>query len=216
MKVKERMTVKPITIGIDTTISQAMAILDEHNLHRLPVVNQQGKLIGLITGKDLKEYGPSKATSLSRHELNYLLTEVTVETIMVKNVFTISPEALVEEAAAKMLQEDVSCLPVVDENDKVIGIITQTDSFEAFVDLLGYHRKGAHITLAVSKDRVGIIAEIAEKFAQAEINVFNFGTYRTADKITLVIRVNSTSEKKLRELLKDVRDTAIEQIIITK
>jgi acetoin utilization protein AcuB len=124
--------------------------------------------------------------------------------------------ALVEEAAEKMLTEDVSCLPVVMDDNKVIGIITQTDIFEAFVELLGYHRKGAHITLTVHKDRIGIIAEITTKFAQANINVYNFGTYRSTSGITLVIRVNSTSEKTLTSLLDDVKDVEINQILITR
>ena len=121
MYVKDHMTEKPYTITKDVVISKAVEIMRKNHFHRLPVVDDQGKLIGLVTGGLVKEKSGANSTSLSIYELNYLLSKTQVQDIMIKDVKTISQDVFVEVAAQTMLENEISVLPVVDENNKVIG-----------------------------------------------------------------------------------------------
>ena len=133
MYVRNRMTANPYCISKDTSISTALDVMAEHGFHRLPVV--EGKhLVGLVTEGVIAEHSPSKATSLSIYELNYLLSKTKCDSVMIKNVITISPDVLLEEAAVVMRKNKVGCLVVV-ENDEVVGIITHNDIFDSFVEL---------------------------------------------------------------------------------
>ena len=129
MYVKDHMTEKPYTITKDVVISKAVEIMRKNHFHRLPVVDDQGKLIGLVTGGLVKEKSGASSTSLSIYELNYLLSKTEVQDIMITDVKTISQDVFVEVAAQTMLENEISVLPVVDENNKVIGIITDKDIF---------------------------------------------------------------------------------------
>jgi len=141
MYVKDHMTEKPYTITKDVVISKAVEIMRKNHFHRLPVVDDQGKLIGLVTGGLVKEKSGASSTSLSIYELNYLLSKTEVQDIMITDVKTISQDVFVEVAAQTMLENEISVLPVVDEKNKVIGIITDKDIFQAFVELLGYRNR---------------------------------------------------------------------------
>ena len=130
MFVRDNMTKDPVCITPDQTISQVVDLMSEKKLHRLPVV--QGKrIVGLVTEGTISASGASKATSLSIYELNYLLSKTTVDTIMIRNVVTIQEDALMEDAAMTMLKNDIGCLPVVDANGEISGILTQNDVFNA-------------------------------------------------------------------------------------
>ena len=123
MFVKDNMTKDPVCITPESTISQVIDLMSEKGLHRLPVVNGK-RIVGLVTEGTISASGASKATSLSIFELNYLLSKTTVDTIMIKNVITINENALMEDAAMKMLKNDIGCLPVVDDDGEISGIRT--------------------------------------------------------------------------------------------
>ncbi|MBQ1740655.1 MAG: CBS domain-containing protein [Erysipelotrichaceae bacterium] len=142
MYVKDNMVSGPITIGPDQSVSEAIDLMSENGLHRLPVVDKNGKLAGLITEGVITSNTPNNATSLSVFELNYLLNKLTIKDIMIKDVITIGKDALLEEAATILRKNDIGCLPVVDEDNTLIGIITHNDIFTAFIDLLGYNHVG--------------------------------------------------------------------------
>ena len=131
MYVKDRMVKDPVCIGPETKISEALSKMTD--FHRMPVVDEQHHLIGLVSAGMIEESTATKTTSLSIYELNYLLHKMSVEEIMIRDVVTISPDALLEEAAVTMRKNNVGCLPVVDPEGKVIGIITHNDIFEAFI-----------------------------------------------------------------------------------
>ncbi len=145
MLVKEWMSKEPITINENTSIMRAIRIIKDHKIRRLPVVNN-GNLVGIITDRDLKEASPSKATTLDVHEIYYLLSEIRVKDIMSKNPITIGPDESVEKAAAIMLENRISGLPVV-ENENLVGIITETDIFKVLTSLTGIYRGGIKIAL---------------------------------------------------------------------
>ncbi len=130
--VRDWMTPNPVTVGPKTTVPEAHKLMKERDFRRLPVVDEYGRLIGIVTLSDLREAGPSPATTLSIFELNYLLAQLTVDKIMARDVVTVSPNATIRDAANLMLEHEVGALPVM-ENDKLIGIITESDIFRVIV-----------------------------------------------------------------------------------
>jgi len=199
MYVKNRMTKNPITISPDSTISEVLDLMAQKNVHRLPVV-QGDTLIGLLTEGVIQENSPSHASSLSIHEINYLLSKTMVKDIMIRKVITIGPDALLEEAALLMKKNEIGGLPVVVGN-KLVGIITVNDILGAFVDLLGFYQPGSRVVIEVSNDRSGIMADIASIFAEANINISHLAIYHRDDVIDVVVRCSSVDKYGLRVIL---------------
>ncbi|MDD3925013.1 MAG: CBS domain-containing protein [Erysipelotrichaceae bacterium] len=200
MYVKDRMKTNIVSITKDVTISQALDIFATNDFHRLPVIDKHNHLIGLITEGVIQAHTPSKATSLSIHELNYLLSKTSVDMIMIKDVIVIKPDCLLEEAAEKMMENDISCLPVIDDENSLVGIITQKDIFTAFVDLLGYHDIGSRIVIKVDHDEVGVLAKIAKIMADNHISISHLAVYRNKT-VDVVMRVDQLDGKKVVDIL---------------
>ena len=202
MYVKNEMTANPITINADDVISKAADIMSENNLHRLPVM-ENGKLVGLVTKGLITSKGVGGATSFSVFELNYLLNRTSVKTVMIKlkDLVTISSNKLLEEAASLMLAHDIGCLPVVDDGE-LVGILTQNDLFKAFLDILGWQRKGSRIEVNVP-DTLGILGEISKIFVDNNANITNFTVYRNNDDSTadLILRTTLTETDELEKEL---------------
>lgn len=201
MYVKSRMTANPYTIAFDAPITEVIELMREKNLKRVPVVDGE-KIVGILTHGDIQKVSPTKATTLSIYELNYLLSKTKVSDAMTKNVITISPDALLEEAAVMMRDNKISTLAVVKEN-KLVGIITESDIFDAFIDLLGFRDVGSRITIQVT-DAPGVLADIAEVFHSYDANITHIAVYSgSGGNAEIVIRTNTintdTIEKKLKE-----------------
>ncbi len=145
MLIREWMTRDVITVTPDTSMMKASKILKEKNIRRLPVVDESGKMVGIITDRDIKEASPSKATTLDVHELYYLLSEIKIKDIMTKNPFCVNESGTVEKAAVVMREKKVEGLPVVDDDDKVVGIITETDIFNVMIDITGVYQGGVQL-----------------------------------------------------------------------
>jgi acetoin utilization protein AcuB len=160
MLIKDWMTKDPVTITEDTSMIKAIHTMKERRFRRLPVV-AGGKLVGMVTDRDLKEASPSKATSLDVHELYYLLAELQVQEIMSRNPISVSQDDTVEHAAQVMLEHTISGLPVVDGGGKVVGIITQSDVFRAFMHITGALQGGVQFGLRL-EDRPGLIKEVVD------------------------------------------------------
>ena len=139
--VRDWMTTDVITIHPDMTLPEAHQLMTNEEIRRLPVVDKRDRLVGIVSIGDVRSAEPSPATSLSIWELNYLLSTLTIGKIMTAQPFTISPEATLAEAARMMLEQRVSGLPVVDEEHRVIGIITESDIFAMVV----LHEWGAEL-----------------------------------------------------------------------
>src|SRR5689334_10319222 len=136
MKVRQRMTPSPITISPSTSHSEAVTVMRENHIRRLPVVDKNGKLVGIISHKDLLSTSPSPATTLSVYEIYTLLDELTVEKFMIHPVLAVEDDCSIATAAGFMIEHKIGCLPVMHEG-KLIGIITETDIFRTFVEVLG-------------------------------------------------------------------------------
>jgi acetoin utilization protein AcuB len=199
------MTSDVMTIDEDTSMMKASQIMKENNIRRLPVMHK-GKLVGMITDRDIKEASPSKATTLDVHELYYLLSELKVKDIMSKNVFTIGPEETVEKAAVKMLEHRISGLPVVNDKGKVVGMITQGDIFKVLVSLTGIYRGGIQFAFNL-EDRPGSIKDVGDLIRKHGGRMVSILTsYDMCDEGCrhVYIRIKEIAEDKLKALTEDL------------
>lgn len=216
MKVKDRMTVGVKTVHLDTSITEAFRLMKENNVRRLPVM-QEGNVIGIVTLTDLNQASPSSATSLSIHELNYLLAKTKIRDILPKKqtVITVSSNNYIETAAKIMRQNRVSGLPVVD-NGELVGIITETDIFDALIDILGVNEPHSRIDLYVPNGP-GSLAEVTGIIARRNINIINTVVYYDEKKFRYktIIRVEELNCGELIEELKNC-GYEVESIIVVK
>lgn len=200
MLVKDRMTLKPITIQPETTHKQASELLKEHNIHHLPVVDKQGRLVGIVVEEDLLAAQPSPATTLSIYEIHGLLSKLQIKQIMSHPVFTTTPDCPLEEAARLMLDQGIGSLPVM-EHDQIIGIITDTDIFETLVTLLGGGVEGARFTLRVA-DKPGVLARVSQTIANAGGNTIAVtGWYDSDDRAYITIKEQGANFDQLKAAL---------------
>lgn len=201
MYIKDHMTADPITITKEYTLAQASELMGKNHFHRLPVVDGDGRLIGLVTGGLVEENSGARNTSLSIYELNYLLNRTQVAEIMIQDVKTIGADEFLEEAALRMEKNKISVLPVVDEKKHVLGIITEHDIFKAFVDLMGYTTPGVRFVINF-EDKPGVFANVCNLFAKENINLENIGVFHNARGVETVVKVTGeASVEYMRELL---------------
>lgn len=150
MLVKNWMTTDVITLTHDRSMMKAAKLMKDNDISRLPIVDDEGVLVGIVSDRDIKEASPSKATTLDMHELYYLLSEIKVKDIMTRKVITVSVEDTVEKAAVIMEDKKIGGIPVVDVNNKCVGIITNTDVFKVLIQITGVMDGGVQIGLALS------------------------------------------------------------------
>jgi acetoin utilization protein AcuB len=184
---------------------KASQIMKENTIRRLPVM-RKGKLVGIVTDRDIKEASPSKATTLDVHELYYLLSELKVKDIMRKNPVTISPEETVEKAAVKMLEHRISGLPVVNEKGNLVGIITQGDIFKVLVSLTGIYRGGIQLAFNL-EDRPGSIKDVADiirKHNGMMVSILTSYDMCEEDCRHVYIRIKDMPEDKLKALTEEL------------
>lgn len=176
MLVRDRMTPDPVTITTKNTVADAFVLLRENKIRRLPVVDR-GKLVGIMTDRDLREVSPSPATSLSIFEINYLLSKMTIDKAIKKQkLITVGPDAYLEEAALLMRQHNIGALPVV-EKDKLVGIITESGIFDAFIEIMGLDEAGTRLNLQV-EDKPGTLARIMETIFNNGGDVSHLAVFR--------------------------------------
>lgn len=200
MDVKSYMTSNVVTVTEETKVLEALDIMKDNDFHRLPVVND-GRMVGLVTQEIIQENSPSTATSLSIYEMNYLLTKTTVGDIMHKSVVTIHADDLLEEAAAQMRDQEISFLPVVEGDNKIIGIITDKDIFSAFIDIMGYNNKGSRIVIDIPEDHPGILEDITNILAEAQISINQIAVYRKDYFTQVIIQMDSPDTTAIKEIL---------------
>ncbi len=216
MKVKNRMTVDVKTVTPDTSITEAFRIMKENKIRRLPIIKDQ-QVIGIVTLSDLNQASPSAATSLSIHELNYLLAKTKIKDIVPRQqqVITISPNNYIETAAKIMRQHQISGLPVVDQG-KLVGIVTETDIFDALIDILGVKQPHSRIDLYVPSGP-GSLAEITGIIASHGINIINTVVYYDPKKFRYktIIRIEELNGMEIAEELKK-KGYEIQSVIIVE
>jgi len=197
--IKEKMQKNPVTISAEASFYEARAIIRDKGIRHLPVVDKDHRLVGLVTDNDIRGAAPSDATSLSVHELHYLLGKLRVSAFMTpKNkLITITPETIIERAAQLLHEHKVGCLPVV-EGETLIGIITETDILSHFVDLFGLNKMGTRLTIAL-EDKPGQLHGILEVIKNFNVNIITVagGTFKVQGKRLVVIRIETQDYQAL-------------------
>ena len=197
MLVGERMTRDPIVIHDDTPMDEAMKVMRDNKVRRLPVLNKKGALVGIVSERDLLYASPSPATSLSIYELHYLLSRIKVAEVMTTEVITVTEDTPLEEAARIMADNKIGGLPVV-KNGELTGIITETDLFKIFLELLAAREMGVRLTMLVL-DEKGVLAKVTGEIAELGGNIVSLGTFLGEDPTNalLTIKVQDVEEKDL-------------------
>ena len=203
MFVGERMSHPVISVSPETPIHDALVMFKKEHIRRAPVIND-GKLVGIVSESDLLNASPSTVTSLSVWEINYLISKVTVKQVMSKKVKTIDENTPIEEAARIMADSKIGGIPVT-RSGKVVGIITETDLFKIFLELMGARTRGIRIT-AVVNDQAGQLAKVTKAIADAGGNFISFGQFSGDDPSTKVLTFKVAGIKKddVRKVLSKV------------
>lgn len=201
MAVKDFMTAKVIYVSPDTTVAHASDKMKGQELRRLPVI-ENDRLVGLVTENTMADAMPSKATSLSIYEMNYLLNKTTIRDIMIRDVITISQNASLEDAVYTMMKHRISVLPVVD-NEQLYGIITDRDIFKAFLQVSGYGEEGIRLTILLD-DTIGSLETVVSLISEANLNIHrtvvaNHKSGKTLVEIQIQGQVDTRSLQKALE-----------------
>lgn len=171
---REMIKKNPISISPEANFFEARNLIHEKGIRHLPVVDNENRIIGIVTDRDIREAAPSDATLLSVQELNYLLGKLKVKAFMTpkEKLITITPDTLIEEAVQLMVDHKIGCLPVVVEGDKLYGIFTETDAMAHLVDIFGLKRRGTRLSIAL-EDKPGSMLGVLEIFKKYEVNVIS-------------------------------------------
>lgn len=201
MLVNERMSHPVITVSPDTAIMDALRLMESEHIRRAPVV-KEGKLVGIVAQKDLLNASPSPVTSLSVWEIHDLVSKISVKRVMTPHVITVEEDTPLEEAARLMADHKIGGLPVL-HHDRITGIITETDLFKTFLEMLGAREKGVRLSALVA-NKPGEIAQMSQAIFEAGGNIVALGTFAGDDLTTaiLTLKVVGLSEERLQEVVK--------------
>jgi acetoin utilization protein AcuB len=215
MYVKNIMRKDPVTISPEASYLDARALVRERGVRHLPVIDKHNHMVGLLTDRDIREAGPSNATLLSVQELHYLLGKLKVVDFMTPGdkLVTVNPSTMIEKAAQLMHDHKIGCLPVL-EGKEVVGIITEADILESFVDVMGLKEKGTRITMAL-KDEPGKIHGVLTVFKKHEVNLISIvaPSYEVEGKRMVVFRIRT---QEYEEIIKELEDQGYEVLSVVK
>jgi len=209
MLVKDWMSKTVITVDINDSMQGAMKLLKENAIPMLPVT-KKGKLVGIITDRDLKRASPSDATTLEIHELLFLVAKITVKDIMTKDPITIPYNYTVEEAAEILLKNKISGAPVVDDHDQIVGTITKGDLFRVLISLTGVGKRGIQFAFQVEDlpGSIKALADIIRKYGGRMVSILS--TYEHVPKgfRKVYIRMYGVERNQLPKLEDELRKKA--------
>jgi acetoin utilization protein AcuB len=196
---REKIKKNPVVIGPDANFFEARDLIHEKGIRHLPVLDKMGRIVGIITDRDIREAAPSDVTLLSVQELNYLLGRLKVSAFMTpkEKLITITPDTLIEEAVSLMLDHKIGCLPVL-EGDRLYGIFTETDALEFLANSFGFKRKGTRLTIAL-EDKPGKMLGILEVFKKHNVNIISIvnPSFLVEDKRIVAIRIQTENYKDI-------------------
>ena len=145
MLVQEWMTKDVLTITPDTSMMKASRLMKDKQVRRLPVIDETRHVLGIVSDRDIKDASPSKATTLDMHELYYLLSELKVKDIMTKNPVCARETDSMEAMALVMAEKRFGGMPVVDDSNRIVGIITESNIFKVLATITGVHIGGIQL-----------------------------------------------------------------------
>ena len=210
MLVKNWMSKDVITVNAEDSMQDAGYLLREHKINVLPVMEKES-LVGIVTDRDLKKASPSDATTLDMHELLFLISKIKVRDLMKTPVITIPPDYTVEEAAVILLEKKISGLPVVDEKNQLVGIITRSDLFRVLISLTGLGQKGIQFAIRV-KDKPGPIKEVRQlvhEYGGRIASILSSWDNVPPGRLNLYFRVYQIDRQNLPLLLDKIKELGI-------
>ncbi len=165
------MTRNPLYIHPEMSVPDARAYMKKEKVGRLPVLDKDNRLVGIVTERDLINASPSVATTLDMYEMSYLLSKLKVEKVMQKKVITIDENVVVEEAARIMVDSNISALPVM-RGDALVGIVSDGDLYRLFIKLFGAREPGVRLTMFLS-DKPGELLKVSQAIAERGGNIIS-------------------------------------------
>lgn len=207
MLVKDCMTRHPIMIAPTTLAAEAQRIMTENKVRHLPVVGDGKRLLGLITRMSLR-LKPDELASLNVWEITRHLSNLTVDKIMLdkKEVYSIDPDRTVERAARTLAEHKIGCLPVLEENDVVVGMLTEVDVLHAFQEMLGLPAEGVRVTMRMP-DQEGEFAKLTSKVAEQGWGIMGIGSFPTPRRdgfYDTVLKIVGVSLEEVKGVLNQV------------
>lgn len=211
MFVRDRMSSPVVTVTPDRPFQDALKLMRDHRCRRLPVVNKRGKLVGIVSERDLLHVSPSPATSLSIWEITYLLSKIQVREIMTKEVITTTPDTPIEDAAHSMADNKIGGLPVVDERNRVVGVITETDIFKAFTEMFAGGHSGLRLTLQIPEGK-GVLLDLSKAVLALGGSIVSVGSFYgdVSGERGLVVKVKDASKGQLVDTLEALGDHVVD------
>mgnify|MGYP001040936510 FL=1 len=212
MLVKDQMTPNPICGHPETPVAEAQTLMQENNIRHLPILDEDNKLVGLVTQRSLMHAVPDDLSQFSPFVVNYVLAKLQAKNIMVRDVVTIDPDTTIEEAARIMADKKIGCLPVM-QDDELVGIISDSDLFNIMMELLGARRAGVRMTV-LQPDRAGEVARLTKTIHEQGGYLSVFVTYPTSDPDTWasVVKVTNLPEETLVEKVSGMPDVEVRDV----
>ena len=207
MLIREWMTTAVISAKEDASMLKVSKLMKEHGIKRVPVVDDEMKLIGIVSDRDIKEASPSKATTLDIHELSYLLSELKIKDIMTKEPVSVSPMDTIEQVALIMLEKKLTGLPVVDWEKKLVGMITGADIFKIFTEISGVRRGGIQFALELSEEPGSLppILDLIRENGGLLVSVLTGGYKQNDTMRDVFIRIQPMSEDAENNLIEKMK-----------
>jgi acetoin utilization protein AcuB len=207
MLVKNWMSKNVITIGEGDSMQQAATLMREHRIRMLPVMGK-GELVGIVSDSDLKRASASDATMLDIHELLYLISKIKIRDIMTRNPVTVPDDYTVEEAAQLLMERNISGVPVVDCDGKLVGIITRNDLFKILISLSGFGKKGVQFAFLI-EDKSGTIKLLADVIRSHEgriASILSSSEYAPEGKRVVYFRIYDIDRSIMPDLIRELRE----------
>ncbi len=208
MLVKDIMTSTVLTIREDQSILEARELLRGRSLISLPVVDDMMRIRGIITLDDIGKASPSDSSTLSRYEANYLLGRLKVKDVMKRSVVTVDADDTIEFVAYKLYKYRVNALPVVNEDNKLCGIVSRSDIFRSIVEIMGMNRNCVRITIT-TPDKIGVVAEISNIMKEDGINIISLITKQNGDG-TAEVTIRAALNNNGLDIIEQIREAGYE------
>ena len=204
MTVSKNMTINPVTTTPDMGVFEAFELMKNEGVQRLPVGGDDGNLVGIISEKNITSAAADREVSIVEFAL--LLSKIKVGDVMTKEVITVSVDDPVELAARKMSDNDISILPVVDNNGKLVGVVSRSDLFRLLLELFGTRHYGIRVTFRI-KDQKGVIAKLAIALEKIGANIVSIGNLDSDQGYsTIIMKINGVDESLIKDTLSPLVD----------
>ena len=204
MTVSKNMTINPVTTTPDKGVFEAFELMKNEGVQRLPVLDNDGNLVGIISEKNITSAAADREVSIVEFAL--LLSKIKVGDVMTKEVITVSVDDPVELAARKMSDNDISILPVVDNNGKLVGVVSRSDLFRLLLELFGTRHYGIRVTFRI-KDQKGVIAKLAIALEKIGANIVSIGNLDSDQGYsTIIMKINGVDESLIKDTLSPLVD----------